>query len=237
MVWCHLAPSHYLSQCWPRSILIYGVTRPQWANCLHTELLWGNKKKNLTSYIFSTQMAQIGRILMGDKDRSVVINTVGLRLLLICRSEKPGHQQLLLYPTKLVGGVLESPCIEPVLQNIPAPANTRRKGLLLNCLEIAHNFSCIENISWSSKIYVWYDRPAGCFVAVPLWIICVIYSHILQYQWLYGNLIDELVQERCNCIAYALELHLSCTNPSILGQSKDYPSDSEVILKEIDKTW
>ena len=27
--------------------------------------------------------------------------------------------------------------------------------------------------------------------------------------------IDELVQERCNYIANALKLHLSCTNPSI----------------------
>ena len=30
MAWCRQAPSHYLSQCWPRSLLPYGVTRPQW---------------------------------------------------------------------------------------------------------------------------------------------------------------------------------------------------------------
>ena len=30
MVWCHQATSHYLSQCWPRFMLPYGVTRPQW---------------------------------------------------------------------------------------------------------------------------------------------------------------------------------------------------------------
>ena len=30
MAWCHQATSHYLSQCWPRSMLPYGVTRPQW---------------------------------------------------------------------------------------------------------------------------------------------------------------------------------------------------------------
>ena len=28
----HQAPSHYLSQCWPRSLSQYGVTRPQWIN-------------------------------------------------------------------------------------------------------------------------------------------------------------------------------------------------------------
>ena len=32
MAWCRQATSHYLSQCWPRSLLPYGVTRPQWVN-------------------------------------------------------------------------------------------------------------------------------------------------------------------------------------------------------------
>ena len=29
MAWCRQATSHYLSQCWPRSMLPYDVTRPQ----------------------------------------------------------------------------------------------------------------------------------------------------------------------------------------------------------------
>ena len=32
MAWCSQAASHYLSQCWPRSLLPYGVTRPQWVD-------------------------------------------------------------------------------------------------------------------------------------------------------------------------------------------------------------
>ena len=28
MAWCHQATSHYLSQCWPRSLSPYGITRP-----------------------------------------------------------------------------------------------------------------------------------------------------------------------------------------------------------------
>ena len=32
--WYHQATSHYLSQCWPRSLSRYGVTRPQWGNSL-----------------------------------------------------------------------------------------------------------------------------------------------------------------------------------------------------------
>ena len=34
MAWCRQATSHYLSQCWPSSMLPYGVTRPQWVNTL-----------------------------------------------------------------------------------------------------------------------------------------------------------------------------------------------------------
>ena len=30
MTWCRQSTSHYLSQCWPRSLSPYGVTRPQW---------------------------------------------------------------------------------------------------------------------------------------------------------------------------------------------------------------
>ena len=30
MAWCRQATSHYLSQCWPRSLSPYGVIRPQW---------------------------------------------------------------------------------------------------------------------------------------------------------------------------------------------------------------
>ena len=32
MPWCQQATSHYLSQCWPKSLLPYGVTRPQWVD-------------------------------------------------------------------------------------------------------------------------------------------------------------------------------------------------------------
>ena len=32
MAWCRQATSHYLSQCWPRPLSPYGITRPQWVN-------------------------------------------------------------------------------------------------------------------------------------------------------------------------------------------------------------
>ena len=34
MAWCHQATSHYLSQCWPRYMSPYGITRPQWVDSI-----------------------------------------------------------------------------------------------------------------------------------------------------------------------------------------------------------
>ena len=45
MAWCHQAASHYLSQRWPRYLLPYGITRPQWVNIsitkMHFFFFWG----------------------------------------------------------------------------------------------------------------------------------------------------------------------------------------------------
>ena len=34
MAWCRQAPSHYLNQCWPRSLPPYSITWPQWEKLL-----------------------------------------------------------------------------------------------------------------------------------------------------------------------------------------------------------
>ena len=42
MAWCHLAPSHNMSQWWPRYMTPYDITRQQWVNrsicCRHEQL-------------------------------------------------------------------------------------------------------------------------------------------------------------------------------------------------------
>ena len=38
MAWCRQATSHYLSQCRPRCISAYGVTRPQWVNQVYSAI-------------------------------------------------------------------------------------------------------------------------------------------------------------------------------------------------------
>ena len=51
MAWCHQATSHYLSQCWPRFTLPYGVTRPQWVYNLIFKLI------QTSSLVFHSQIA------------------------------------------------------------------------------------------------------------------------------------------------------------------------------------
>ena len=38
MAWCRQTTSHYLSQCWPRSVSPYGVIRPQWVKAKPHEI-------------------------------------------------------------------------------------------------------------------------------------------------------------------------------------------------------
>ena len=68
MAWCHQATSHHLSQCWPRSMSPYGVTRPQWVNSCGSWLLaaWPSfqmlileKHFNLCSHMFLAATKQL----------------------------------------------------------------------------------------------------------------------------------------------------------------------------------
>ena len=54
MAWCHQATSHYLMQCWPRSTLAYGITRPQWINvmtCENDDKTWSPTKKESAQFL------------------------------------------------------------------------------------------------------------------------------------------------------------------------------------------
>ena len=62
MAWCRQATSHYLSQCWPRSVSPYGIIRPQWVNPMWQRVcivhlvnfMWWNAVLNQLEYISST---------------------------------------------------------------------------------------------------------------------------------------------------------------------------------------
>ena len=62
MSWCSQATSHYLDQCWPRSLSPYGVTRPQWVNtlCLCGSMrVWMRNLRSLTACVIEKWTPQI----------------------------------------------------------------------------------------------------------------------------------------------------------------------------------
>ena len=57
MAWCRQATSYYLNQCWPRSMSLYDITRPQWvkwnsqaASFFHSCHLSPHKSMRLTHW-------------------------------------------------------------------------------------------------------------------------------------------------------------------------------------------
>ena len=53
--WCRQATSHYLSQCWPRSLSLSGVTRPQWVKQTSADLFSAGLLRNKTQMKFSVR--------------------------------------------------------------------------------------------------------------------------------------------------------------------------------------
>ena len=57
MAWCRQATSHYLSQSWSRSLLPYGVTRPQW---VQVRTKWLTFWEDNVKYIFLKKICLYG---------------------------------------------------------------------------------------------------------------------------------------------------------------------------------
>ena len=59
MAWCRQATSHYLSQCWSRSLSPYDVTRPQWVN-------WTNADQVTRCHMVLTHWGRVTHICVGN---------------------------------------------------------------------------------------------------------------------------------------------------------------------------
>ena len=58
MAWCRQATSHYLSQCWPRSMSPYGVIRSQWVKSVISECMYGVRFMSFSGEIALRSIAQ-----------------------------------------------------------------------------------------------------------------------------------------------------------------------------------
>ena len=73
MAWCHQATSHYLNQCWPRSMSPYGITRPQWVNVMREERLRQRKrdKAAVAKYCSMSSMDSVSVLLDSTEEESL----------------------------------------------------------------------------------------------------------------------------------------------------------------------
>ena len=53
IAWCRQATSHYLSQCWPRSLEPYGINRPQWVTELPLHYVGEQLSLNSTGWLLA----------------------------------------------------------------------------------------------------------------------------------------------------------------------------------------
>ena len=84
MAWCRQATSHYLSQCWPRSLSPYGVTRPQWVKQYYQlYMAFGTVSRSL----YNVNKTQSSRYLS-----QIMVNIWQLWYLSKC-IEMAGHEQ------------------------------------------------------------------------------------------------------------------------------------------------
>ena len=69
--WCYQTTSHYLIQCGPRSMLPYGITRPQWVKDISVSVQ-GFTTPQATLYWFSAPIQWMGCPSSSKSFRSVV---------------------------------------------------------------------------------------------------------------------------------------------------------------------
>ena len=54
MAWRCQATSHYLSQCWPRSMSPKGITRPQWVNSFWPgDAIWQHRTESVLAHVMA----------------------------------------------------------------------------------------------------------------------------------------------------------------------------------------
>ena len=117
MAWCCQAASHYLSQCWPRSILIYGVTRPQWVKFdsdnvlepVHCQIIFWNKTGLLSIRLSGIKLNEVWIGILNFSLKKIPLKILSLKWrhfdqASICKIIIPPLQR------SWKGGILVSPC-------------------------------------------------------------------------------------------------------------------------------
>ena len=177
MAWCHQAASHYLSQCWPRSLSPYGVISPQsvsalapWDRWFYFNSLWPSD--TIWKHKSGSTLAQV----------------------MACCLMAPSH-----YLTNLDLSSVRSNGIHlsAILQEIAQPSVTKISFVIIH-LKFCSNLSGANELTpQPSHIYCIYISDLGhycviqwlfpCSAHVKIWI-----SAGLMLNWHSGTNFDEV---------------------------------------------
>ena len=92
MAWCHQATSHYMGQCWPRSMLSYCITWQQWVN--FNKVISGNINMDLDFIWFlHNEIQKTVEIIPHGRQRDTYHTEWILGLQMTWQHKDPGHWQ------------------------------------------------------------------------------------------------------------------------------------------------
>ena len=95
------ATSHYLNQCWPKSMMVYGITRSQCVNPLHAKFFRRNKNIYLHFMSFlHIDMTQVVEILPQVRQGPTYSTESVSWVLMSWWRKEPGHQQPWYWPSE-----------------------------------------------------------------------------------------------------------------------------------------
>ena len=213
MAWCRQATSHYLSQCWPSSMSPHGVTRPQWV-----DVIWIHRNKSEwylnQNTAFSVKKTHLK--ILSAKWQPFWVNLNVLRVAPPARTRLwlqsswcycyAGRSQT----TRLAQGHTRSSHQSWRYHRPTEHQTIRNQGsgvLITNMIRLIQSIlGLIKSLALNSAARALHLITDGTLTIQGL-------------QWTIpgklGQYIDGLVQEQRKSIANALELCLSCTNPSI----------------------
>ena len=155
MAWCRQATSHYLSQCWPRSMTPIDVTRPQWVITLRPRQNRRHATDSILKCIFLNENVSIPfKISLKFVPKGPINNIPSLAQ--IKASRRPGAKPL------------SESVIVSLSTNIyvtwPQWVNTLKPGL--NGHHLQTIFSTL--FSWMKIIVCWFKVHWIVFLSVPI---------------------------------------------------------------------
>ena len=199
MAWCRQATCHYLSQCWPRSMLPNGVSRPQWVKHSYRVILHyfvrSEYEKNI--YIIHLLISawnvwNVGIIMINLEPQSWKIITTSLPMLcLICLPPSRSHHKYHL--RRAIPCWRNTPCTALShwgQEKMTATDNIFKCIFLNENVWISNNFSLkfvfeglINNIPALVQTMAWC-RPGNKPLSEPMMVSFLMHICITRPQWL-----------------------------------------------------